>query len=98
MMAKIHYNHYIGELRSPVEQKEYLKPIHNNVIYKAISEDAMFNLLEHYLLYNMREHHIIRVKPRMYKGGSKLQYNNDESSNIWKLDIEMEHSLAQLSS
>ena len=37
----------LEKLRSPVEQKEYLKPIHNNVIYKAISEDAMFNLLEH---------------------------------------------------
>ena len=34
----------------------------------------------------------------MYKGGAKPQYNNDESSKIWKLDMETEHSLAQLSS
>ena len=36
-----------GELRNPMEQREYLKQIHNNVIYKVTSEDAMFNLLEH---------------------------------------------------
>ena len=36
-----------GELRKPMEQREYLKQIHNNVIYKVISEDAMFNILEH---------------------------------------------------
>ena len=36
-----------GELRNPMEQREYLKQIHSNVIYKVTSEDAMFNLLEH---------------------------------------------------
>ena len=36
-----------GELRNPMEQREYLKQIHNNVIYNVTSEDAMFNLLEH---------------------------------------------------
>ena len=41
---------------------------------------------------------MIRVKPRIYKGGAKPQYNNDESAKIWMPDIEMEHSLAQLSS
>ena len=46
-MAKIHYNHYRGELRGPMEQRKYLKQIHSNVIYKVISEDAMFNILEH---------------------------------------------------
>ena len=35
------------ELKNPMEQKEYLKQIHSNVIYKVTSEDAMFNLLEH---------------------------------------------------
>ena len=37
----------VEELRNPMEQREYLKQIHNNVIYKVTSEDAMFNLLEH---------------------------------------------------
>ena len=46
-MAEIHYNHYLGDLRSLMEQRKYLKKIHNNVIYKDISEDAMFNMLEH---------------------------------------------------
>ena len=32
-----------------------------------------------------------------YKGGSKPQYNNDESSKIWELDIRIEHGLVQLS-
>ena len=36
-----------GELRNPMEEREYLKQIHSNVIYKVTSEDAMFNLLEH---------------------------------------------------
>ena len=36
-----------GELINPMEQREYLKQIHSNVIYKVTSEDAMFNLLEH---------------------------------------------------
>jgi len=52
-MDEIHYNHYLGELKTPMEQRKYLKQIHNNVIYKIISEDAMFNILEHYLLYNI---------------------------------------------
>ena len=42
-----------GELRNIMEQRKYLKQIHNNVIYKVTSEDAMFNLLEHQLLYNI---------------------------------------------
>ena len=37
----------IEELRNPMEQREYLKQIHSNVIYKVTSEDAMLNLLEH---------------------------------------------------
>ena len=36
-----------GELRNPMEQREYLKQIHSNFIYKVTSDDAMFNLLEH---------------------------------------------------
>ena len=47
MMAEIHYKQTLEQLRNLVEQKEYLKQIHSNVIYKVISEDAMFNLLEH---------------------------------------------------
>ena len=46
-MAEIHYNHFLGELRGPMEQRKYLKKIHSNVIYKVIFEDAMFNILEH---------------------------------------------------
>ena len=46
-MAEIHYNHYLGELIGPMEQRKYLKQIHRNVIYKVISEDAMLNILEH---------------------------------------------------
>ena len=46
-MEKIHYNQLLGELTGPVEQRKYLKQIHNSVIYKVISEDAMFNILEH---------------------------------------------------
>ena len=42
-----------GEIRNPMEQRQYLKQIHNNVIYKVISEDVMFNLLEHQLFYNI---------------------------------------------
>ena len=37
----------LEKLRSPVEQKEYLKQIHSNVKYKVTSEEVMFNLLEH---------------------------------------------------
>ena len=37
----------LEKLRSLVEHKEYLKPIHNNVIYKVTFRDAMFNILEH---------------------------------------------------
>ena len=48
MMAEIHYNIQLWrKLRNLVEQKEYLKQIHSNVIYKVTSEDAMLNLLEH---------------------------------------------------
>ena len=47
MMAEIHYNNFLGELRGPMEQRKYLKQIHSNVIYKFISEDDMFNILEH---------------------------------------------------
>ena len=36
-----------GELRNPMEQREYLKQIHINVIYKVIYKDVMFDLLEH---------------------------------------------------
>ena len=36
-----------GELKNTMEQKEYLKQIHSNVVYKVTSEDAKFNLLEH---------------------------------------------------
>ena len=46
-MAEIDYNHYLGELRGPMEQRKYLKQLHINVIYKVIFEDAMFNILEH---------------------------------------------------
>ena len=47
-MAEIHYNILtLEKLRNPMEQREYLKQIHSNVIYKVTSEDAMFNLLEH---------------------------------------------------
>ena len=46
-MAEIHYSHYLGELRDPMEQRKYLKQIHSNVIYTVISKDAMFNILEH---------------------------------------------------
>ena len=37
----------LEKIRKPMEQREYLKQIHRNVIYKVTSEDAMFNLLEH---------------------------------------------------
>ena len=47
MMAEIHYKLSLEKLRNLVEQKEYLKQIHSNVIYKVTSEDVMFNLLEH---------------------------------------------------
>ena len=47
VMAEILYNHYLGELKSPGKERNYLKQIHINVIYKIISEDAMFNILEH---------------------------------------------------
>ena len=74
-MDEIHYNHYLGELRGPMEQRKYLKQIHSNVIYKITSEDAMFNLLEHYILYNIWVHHMIRVQDHAYyKGGSNPQY------------------------
>ena len=47
-MAEIHYNIKLRrKLRNLVEQKEYLKQIHSNVIYEIIFEDAMFNILEH---------------------------------------------------
>ena len=46
-MDKIHYKLYLGELKSPRQQRKYLKKIHINVIYKIIFEDAMFNILEH---------------------------------------------------
>ena len=37
----------VEELINPMEQREYLKQIHSNVIYKVTSEAAMFKLLEH---------------------------------------------------
>ena len=46
-MAEIHYSHYLGEVRGPMEWKKYLKQILSNVIYKIIYEDSMFNILEH---------------------------------------------------
>ena len=74
VMAKIHYQLSIGELRSP-RQMKYLKQIHINGIYKIIYEDAMFNILEHLLLYNIWVHHMIWVQDHVYyKGGLKPQY------------------------
>ena len=74
-MAEIHYNIYLGELRSPRQQRKYLKQIHINVIYKIIDEDNMFNILEHQLLYNILLHHMIWVQDHVYyKGGLKPQY------------------------
>ena len=83
MMAEIHYNHYLRELRIPMEQRKYLEQIHSNVIYKVISEDAMLNIMEHWLLYNILVHHIIRVQDHVYyKGGSKPQYTMMSLQNL----------------
>ena len=58
-----------------MEQREYLKQIHSNVIYKVISKDAMFNFTGtlaplQYLStsYDTGKNHVY------YKGGSKPQY------------------------
>ena len=78
-----------GELRNPMEQRQYLKQIHNNVIYKVISEDAMFNILEHQLLAPLQylsTSYDMGIKPCILQRWIEATiYNNDESSKIQKL-------------
>ena len=82
-----------------MEQREYLKQIHSNVIYKVTSEDAMFNIIEHYyLLQYLSTSYSTGTRPRILQRWNEATiYNNDESSKIWKLCKWIEHNLTQLS-